>query len=279
MIDDAGTPPASLDPDPRVRLIRRASSGGAGAARNVGLSVARGEWVAFLDADDHWYPERLEAFAYEVVSGHVGLQDALTSDLLVHQPDGSEWLWSSRHPFSTEDQFRTQIRRPFLTVMFAIRREYLVELGGFDEQLVEGEDADVLVRLLLRGGKVHFINRALATYNLGIGKSADKERLFGAQVTGLDKLLALELSAVQRQAVQTRRTQMVRSHHKARRARILKGLAEGVGERKELISVLRAGELGFASTLIVAAGTISPRFSRLIARTKRRMGFGSRQNT
>lgn len=46
--------------DPRVRLIRQEKNGGPAAARNVALGEARGRWLAFLDSDDLWLPEKLE---------------------------------------------------------------------------------------------------------------------------------------------------------------------------------------------------------------------------
>lgn len=46
--------------DPRVRLLELGENSGAAAARNLSLSRARGRYVAYLDSDDIWYPEKLE---------------------------------------------------------------------------------------------------------------------------------------------------------------------------------------------------------------------------
>ena len=46
--------------DPRVRVLRNERNGGVSVSRNRAIGTARGEWIALLDADDAWAPERLE---------------------------------------------------------------------------------------------------------------------------------------------------------------------------------------------------------------------------
>jgi glycosyltransferase involved in cell wall biosynthesis len=67
VVDDASSAPLTLTNDPRVRVVRRASSGGGAAARNTGIRHARGRYMTFLDDDDLYTPERL-ALAIEGLS-------------------------------------------------------------------------------------------------------------------------------------------------------------------------------------------------------------------
>ena len=61
VVDDASPEPPDLPSDVRVRLVRRHSNGGPAAARNSGINVATGRYIAFLDDDDLWLPDRLLA--------------------------------------------------------------------------------------------------------------------------------------------------------------------------------------------------------------------------
>jgi glycosyltransferase involved in cell wall biosynthesis len=61
VVDDASPEAPALPDDPRLRLIVRDDNGGPPAARNTGIAAAVGDYLAFLDDDDLWCPDRLSA--------------------------------------------------------------------------------------------------------------------------------------------------------------------------------------------------------------------------
>jgi glycosyltransferase involved in cell wall biosynthesis len=69
-LDDTAEILASLN-EPRLRLIRHTTNSGSARARNTGVSEARGDFIAFLDSDDEWLPEKL-AHQMEVVHKQPG---------------------------------------------------------------------------------------------------------------------------------------------------------------------------------------------------------------
>lgn len=60
VVDDGSPDPVKVPEEPRVRLVRAESNGGAARARNLGVEASTGAILAFLDDDDLWTPERLE---------------------------------------------------------------------------------------------------------------------------------------------------------------------------------------------------------------------------
>jgi len=77
--------------DPRIRILRHEQNMGVGPSRNDALSASTGQWVAVLDADDEWLPERLERLIKETD----GREDLFLSDLVTmcFDRDGSLILW------------------------------------------------------------------------------------------------------------------------------------------------------------------------------------------
>jgi glycosyltransferase involved in cell wall biosynthesis len=171
---DAGGEIVAAMQDPRLRLIRQANAGVA-AARNVGVGASRGRWVAFLDADDTWRPDRLaRQFAALLRTPDVAwasgafvttrrgrtLPIAETPDAWFAEADvlkdallilGAGWtLWTG-------------------TVM--VRRDVFAQLGGFDPMLKVGEDVFLWARLAVQYPRIVYVRTPIATYSQGIQDS------------------------------------------------------------------------------------------------------------
>jgi glycosyltransferase involved in cell wall biosynthesis len=161
--------------DDRIRLVRHEKPRGVSAARNKGIAEARGGWIAFLDDDDLWAPDKLalqlaavlqtgQLWAY---TGHVNI----TSD---HRVVGGV-------PPSTPDDVQHDIRRMNLIPgggsNVLARTDLVRRLGGFDEMLGILEDWDMWIRLA-REERPAWVRRPLVGYRIhGSNSSRNIDRM------------------------------------------------------------------------------------------------------
>jgi glycosyltransferase involved in cell wall biosynthesis len=146
-------------------LLRQPVNGGPAKARNVALARATGEFVAFLDADDEWLPEKIERQVKAMrdnprctVAGHDG-------NVFV-PPDTVTRYHIMSPPHSGPDAWRTLLKRNFLpTQAVMVRRKDVLEVGGFDPSLVVGEDLDLWIKLALRGEVVVLLEPLVNIYS------------------------------------------------------------------------------------------------------------------
>jgi glycosyltransferase involved in cell wall biosynthesis len=129
-----------------VRLVDQSRTGrkGIGAARNLGIAAASGEWVAFLDADDWWDPGKI-AEQFAALDKCPGAALSYTGVCLVSEPSGERYVYIPRGPDEIWPRLRWNNELGTSTVI--VKRSVLLELGGFREDLASCEDWELWVRL------------------------------------------------------------------------------------------------------------------------------------
>lgn len=147
----------------RVVYLRQENRG-AGAARNAGVRAARGEFVAFLDADDLWLPDYLsEQLGFMRAGGY----DLVYADaLLFGDSPLAGRTFMDIAPSDGEVTFRSLIsgRCNVITSGVVARKSLVLEAGLFDEGLRNSQDFELWVRLVRRGARAAYQRKVLLRY-------------------------------------------------------------------------------------------------------------------
>jgi len=151
VVDDASTDNTeglvkSFD-DGRIQYNRHEVTKGAAAARNTGIKIARGDYIAFQDSDDEWLPEKLEKQIKVFVDASSNVGVVYTG------------FWRIKNnkkvyiPFSRITQKEGNIHRSLLETNFIgtpaamVKTECLSRLGTFDERLPRLQDWELWIRI------------------------------------------------------------------------------------------------------------------------------------
>lgn len=157
----------------RIQLITGAHRG-ACAARNTGLQHATGTYVQFLDADDVLLPGKLSAQCAHAEAE--ALPELIVGDYVEEYPDGRTRTVSATEEGPWMGLIKTQLGTTSANLW---KRDALLTLGSWNEQLASSQDYELMFRLLAAGGRVAFhrepLTRVLKRSSGSISKTAEKD--------------------------------------------------------------------------------------------------------
>ncbi len=172
--DDTATVVRSFGP--QVRLIQK-PNGGPGSARNVGAEQASATWLAFVDADDVWYPDKLAGELAVATEPDIGLIHCL--------PDHRDEAVPNELTF--DDLWE---RNWIINSSVILRRDIFRQVGGFDEarDLISVEDYNLWLRVAAAGVRIVTCQKVLVHYTRGIGLSSHTARFLDAQLRNIQRI-------------------------------------------------------------------------------------------
>lgn len=130
-----------------IRYLRHDRQRGGAAARNTGIHHSRGEYVAFLDDDDEWYPEKLDRQMSTLLASPPDVGGVYTGYFIVDRSDGQ--IRGQRVPTERGDLYETLLAGNCIgsTSSMLLRRSCFDKVGIFDERLPSFQDYDLWLRI------------------------------------------------------------------------------------------------------------------------------------
>lgn len=135
--------------DSRIRLVHQENKG-ASAARNKGVSLAKHEWIALIDADDYWYPNHLEELQNTIEQFPKADVVCNNYEILLDNDFIKQPAFSIEYPLKAqyiEDYFKGSLIDPIAwTSALSFTSSIFKKAGEFDTNIKSGQDIDLMVK-------------------------------------------------------------------------------------------------------------------------------------
>jgi glycosyltransferase involved in cell wall biosynthesis len=177
------------------------SNKGVSAARNTGLSVATGELIAYLDADDIWYPHKLSSqVSFLDDNQHCGFVHSEVdiideNDEIIHRKMNQTTGRSVPRGYCTLQLLK---RNHIHDSTVLVRRKYVDRVGHFDERLKAVEDYLQWILISMEGAAVGYMDEPVAMYRVTKGSLSSSRRRMLENFLKLFEILLEEKSLGQR---------------------------------------------------------------------------------
>jgi len=181
-----------------VRVVTLPVNGGPSKARNAAFRVARGDWLAILDADDEWRPNRLEVLTRmgEAKNADLIADNIILFDEVAGREGRTGFTWTDElRRISACDLFESGIQESsefsYGLLKPLIRRRFVEDHDVYyDEAIRYAEDFDYYARLLLNGAILWVTSNPLYVYTTKAGEFSKQENPFSKSVPRFDLVAA-----------------------------------------------------------------------------------------
>ncbi len=175
--------------DKRIRLIERdKNSGGPAKPTNEGLKKAKGDFIAFLDADDHWLPDKLKKQMEVLRSANENVGAVVCMALLVFSDRYSAPQFS--YPLDGNVLKATLCAQFFFNFsILLMKKEVLDKVGFLDENFRLAADQDYFIRIS-RNTSFIFLSQELVKYSMHSGNISRDPKLAQCSASDLEMLIS-----------------------------------------------------------------------------------------
>jgi len=148
--------------DDRIIYIKNNTNLGGSGARNKGIEIAKGKYIAFLDDDDIWAKSKLEK-QLEVFSQNESIDIVYCNRFIINE---NKQIISLREHHKNNDLSQEQFYLELLkknnivggSSSFLASKKTLIQVNGFDESIRSAQDLDLFLRLAKNGNKFYCVN-------------------------------------------------------------------------------------------------------------------------
>jgi glycosyltransferase involved in cell wall biosynthesis len=265
----------ALAPYRQQIVLVRQQNRGVGAAKNAAAKATSGDFIAILDADDVYLPERLARLG-DAAQARPDLDILTTDALIVAGGQPHRRAYDETWAFEVGDQRRAILERCFILGHAAVRREPFLAAGGFDETLRAVVDWDLWLRMILSGSRAGLLPEPLSEYRVRAGSiSTDRIEVLRNGIRVLARAAQRgDLSSVERATAERTGASWRRQLELAEARAALVSREPAI--RRRLARIVFGRGYSPTSRLRAAAAAFSPgRAASLLARRERESWQGA----